>query len=271
MGVKSVSTHNGLDQHLLGIYLYDLLSSFTAPSSGYITAGDVYLRVLVGDMCCGTAKGRVRGVEEAHIDDGAPGGDANEAGQGSVGGADQVPHDVAGGDVLKGHQEEECREGAAGGGEGRVDRGDGHHIAGADDGERRARVEAVPAEPEDEDSEDCEGGVVAGDGLGLHSGRGCRAGCACGCKRCPGGWNAAGAHGALGPHRCGCKRCPGGQVHFMHAGAPEAGMQRKHRIREGGVPCHQHQSGRCEVQSQRHQRGQRVHRSCGQHRSPQNR
>ena len=100
------------------------------------------------------------------LDDGASRGDGDEAGEDAVAHRDEVP------DLVQRVVQEHRGDAAGGGGE-RGDDGDagGDFSRGAvGDGQLRAGVEAVPADPEDEGAEHNERGVVPGMGTALPSG-----------------------------------------------------------------------------------------------------
>ena len=87
--------------------------------------------------------------------DGATGGDGDETRENTVAHGDQVP------DVVQLVVQEHGCHTTSGGGERRVDGTAGHSFSVGDDAARGARVEAVPAEPEDEGAENDERGGVA--------------------------------------------------------------------------------------------------------------
>jgi hypothetical protein len=104
-----------------------------------------------------------RGDADEHrvpgVDDGAGGSDADEAGEDAVHGD---------GEIVRSTQDLDAggaRDDGGGGGNGGVDGDLAGEIAGIDEDEGRAAVEAVPAEPEDASAEGREGLVVAGHGI----------------------------------------------------------------------------------------------------------
>lgn len=96
----------------------------------------------------------------AHLSHRAGGGDAYKPAECSVRGTDEVVDDMAGGHHLQRHEHQQRRNGTSRSREGGVDGSQGSHVAKANDGESGAGVEAIPSEPEDEDTEDGQGGVV---------------------------------------------------------------------------------------------------------------
>ena len=85
---------------------------------------------------------------------GATGGDGNETSEGTVAHGNQVP------DVVQVVVDDHGHETTAGGSQGGGDGGAGDDARAGDNGELRARVEAVPADPEDEGTENNERGGV---------------------------------------------------------------------------------------------------------------